>query len=349
VTVRDIFPDAWLRACPADRDAVPHETSSPLAAPGPLRILLVDDDPTSRLIAQVALRRLGHQCQTVTDGAQAWEAFHSDRPDVVISDWMMPGLNGLELCRQVRADTGGYTYFIMVTSQRALDQVIEGMTAGADDYLIKPLNPDDLQGRLIAAARVTVLHRQLSDQRGELERLNQELTDIARRDPLTGLGNRRALQEDLELLEARVARYGHRYCMALLDIDHFKAYNDTYGHQAGDSVLQAVAGELKAQARAGDALYRYGGEEFLCIFPEQSLATGTIAAQRMRGGLESQGIPHVGNDGGVLTLSAGLAVMDPSKGRSVAEVLKEADEALYRAKELGRNRIEYVASQAPPW
>jgi diguanylate cyclase (GGDEF)-like protein len=315
-----------------------------------LRILVADDDPISRLIAQTALRNLGHQCHTVTDGAQAWDAFQSGHPDVVISDWMMPGLNGLELCRNIRdIAPEGYTYFIMVTSQRSLDQVIDGMTAGADDYLVKPLNTDDLQGRLIAAARVTSLHRQLTDQRSELEGLNEELTAIARRDPLTGLGNRRALQEDLELLEARVTRYGHRYCMALLDIDHFKSYNDTYGHQAGDDVLQAVAAQLRVEARGGDALYRYGGEEFLCIFPEQSLANGTIAAQRMRAGLESLAIPHVGNDNGVLTLSAGLAVLDPSKKRSVAEVLKEADEALYRAKELGRNRIEYVPSQLSPF
>jgi two-component system, cell cycle response regulator len=230
----------------------------------------------------------------------------------------------------------------MVTSQKGLDQVIEGMTAGADDYLIKPLNPNDLRGRLIAAARVTNLHRQLAIQRDQLKVLNAELVAIARRDPLTGLGNRRALQEDLELLEARVARYGHRYCMALLDIDHFKSYNDTYGHLAGDKALQAVADLLKNQARGGDALYRYGGEEFLCIFPEQSLATGTIAAQRMRSGLESLAIPHIGNDDGVLTLSGGLAVLDQNRQRLVPEVLKEADDALYRAKELGRNRIEYA-------
>ena len=187
---------------------------------------------------------------------------------------------------QHRAHTpGGYTYFIMVTSQGGLDEILEGMGAGADDYLIKPLDSDDLQARLIAAARVTSLHRQLGEQRTELEGLNNELTAIARRDPLTGLRNRRALEEDLDLLEARVTRYGHRYCMALLDVDHFKSYNDTYGHQAGDRILQTVAAQLKDQARKGDALYRYGGEEFLCIFPEQSLTTGALAAERMRAGL----------------------------------------------------------------
>jgi diguanylate cyclase (GGDEF)-like protein len=231
----------------------------------------------------------------------------------------------------------------MVTNQGSLDQILEGMAAGADDYLIKPLDHEELQVRLIAAARVTTLHRQLADQRVELEGLNHELTAIARRDPLTGLGNRRALQEDLELLEARVTRYGHRYCMAMLDVDHFKSYNDTYGHQAGDEVLQAVAAQLKDQARGGDALYRYGGEEFLCIFPEQSLETGIIAAHRMRSGLERLAIPHADNTRGVVTLSAGLAMLDPSHTRSAGEVLKEADEALYRAKQLGRNRVEHAA------
>jgi two-component system chemotaxis response regulator CheY len=314
-----------------------------------LRILLADDDPISRLIAQTVLRNLGHHCHTVTDGAQAWDAFHSERPDVIISDMMMPGMNGLELCHKVRAAAAErYTYFIMVTSQSALEQVIAGMTAGADDYLIKPLNPDDLRARLIAAARVTALHRQLTDQSNELRGLNEELASLARRDALTGLRNRRALQEDLELLEAGVGRYGHRYCMALLDVDHFKSYNDTYGHQAGDRVLQTVAALLREQARTSDSLYRYGGEEFLCIFPEQTLATGSIAAERMRDGLEALAIPHAGNDNGVLTLSAGMAVLDSSRQRSVDEVLKDADEALYRAKELGRNRIEFAVSELEP-
>jgi two-component system chemotaxis response regulator CheY len=310
-----------------------------------VKVLVADDEPTSRLVLEAALRNSGHECLTVNDGAQAWEAFLSFHPDVVISDRMMPGLTGLELCNEIRAYPGGrYTYFIVVTSQGAHDEILEGMSAGADDYLIKPLDADDLRARLIAAARVTALHSELADQRIQLESLNDELTAIARRDPLTGLGNRRALQEDLDLMEARVERYGHAYCMALVDVDRFKSYNDTHGHQAGDQVLQDVAVELRAQARGGDALYRYGGEEFLCIFPEQSLASGMLAADRMRKGMERLAIPHDDNALGVLTISAGVAMLDPAHARSAGAVLKEADDALYRAKQLGRNRVESASA-----
>jgi diguanylate cyclase (GGDEF)-like protein len=307
-----------------------------------MKILVADDDPTSRLIVETALRRLGHEYESVADGGQAWQAFQSGQHDVVICDWMMPGQTGLELCANIRRHSAGsYAYLILVTKHGDSDQILEGMAAGADDYLVKPLNPKDLQARLIAAGRVTSLHRQLGDRQARLEGLNSELTAIARRDPLTGLSNRRALQEDVAALEARVTRYGHRYCMAVLDVDHFKAYNDHFGHQAGDRVLETVATVLKRVARTGDALYRYGGEEFLCIFPEQSLASGAHAVQRMRIGIEELALPHPGSSFGVLTVSAGLAVLDPGETRSASDVLKEADEALYRAKSLGRNYVEY--------
>ncbi|MEY2433003.1 MAG: hypothetical protein QOC92_2728 [Acidimicrobiaceae bacterium] len=310
-----------------------------------MRILVADDNRSSRLIIETALRKLDHECDIVTDGAQAWDAFTSRRPDVVLSDWMMPGLTGIELCRKVRADAlGSYTYFIMVTAHGDHDQILNGMSAGADDYLVKPLNLDDLRARLIAAARVTMLHSRLDSQRTELEGLNDELTAIARRDPLTGLGNRRALEEDLDLLEARASRYGHRYCMALFDVDHFKSYNDTYGHPAGDEILRIVATKLKRHTRGGDEVYRYGGEEFLCIFPEQSLATGRLAVERMRFGVAGLAIPHAGAPRGVLTVSAGMAVLEPCHTRSASEVLQEADQALYRAKQLGRNRVEEPAA-----
>jgi diguanylate cyclase (GGDEF)-like protein len=314
-----------------------------------MKILVADDDGTSRLITETALRKLGHECISATDGTEAWDFFQSHSPDVVLSDWMMPGLNGLQLCRRIRADTAAaYSYFIMVSSRAARNDICEGMNAGADDYLIKPLDLDDLRARLIGAERVTSLHRQLADQRTELqglnhelEGLNHELEAIARRDPLTGLGNRLALQEDLDLLEARALRYGHTYCVALVDVDHFKSYNDTYGHQAGDHVLQAVAAQIRAIAREGDALYRYGGDEFLCVFPEQSASSGTVAAERMRLGLEKLAIPHTGNDLGILTCSVGVALLDRST-KAVSEVIKEADEALYAAKQRGRNRVEHL-------
>lgn len=311
-----------------------------------MKILVADDDATSRLIAQTALRSLGHECHTVCDGTQAWDLYRALEPDVVVSDWKMPGMSGLELCREIRAHPlGGYAYFIMVTNERGADEIIEGMNAGADDYLLKPLDADDLTARLVAAARLTSLHHQLASQQAELEALNRELAAVARRDPLTELGNRRALEEDLELLEARMRRYGGRFCMALLDVDHFKSYNDRYGHQAGDRVLEVVAGQLRAQARSGDALYRYGGEEFLCVFPEQSLLNGAIAVERMRTGVEHLAIPHLDNPRGVLTISAGMAVLDPEHEMSAVDVLEEADVALYRAKQLGRNRVEQGVGQ----
>jgi two-component system cell cycle response regulator len=306
-----------------------------------MKVLIADDEATTRLVAENALCNLGHECVTVADGSQAWDAYRSGRPDVVISDWMMPGLTGPELCRNIRAQPAeDYSYFIMISVNGTADDIREGMSAGADDYLVKPINPDELRIRLIAAARVTALHTQLAQQRAELELVNHQLAAAALKDPLTGLGNRRALREDLDLLDARVQRYGYRYCMALLDVDHFKAYNDNYGHQAGDQALQVVATQLKYHGRSGDAFYRYGGEEFLCILPEQSLHKGMQAVERMRTGLERLSIPHSGHPDSILTISAGIAMLDSDHTRSTNEVLKDADDALYRAKQLGRNRVE---------
>ena len=205
----------------------------------------------------------------MTDGTEAWEAYRSLQPDVVISDWMMPGLTGPELCRNIRARPASeYAYFIMISVNADREHITEGLRAGADDYLVKPLDPDELAIRLIAAERVTKMHSQLVRQQTQLERLNLELSPVVRKDPLTGLANRLALHEHLELLDAHVRRYGHRYCMALFDVDYFKSYDDTFGHQAGDDILQAVASQLSYRARRGDSLYRYGGEDFLCILPE---------------------------------------------------------------------------------
>lgn len=179
-----------------------------------MRVLVATDDATSRRMFETGLRSLGHQCLTVIDGARAWAAFQSGRPDVVICDWMLPGISGLQFCRDVRADTStsSYTYaIIIVTSQTDLDQIVEARSADVDDFLVKPFDTRDLQARLIGAAKVTSLRNQLARQRSELDGLNHERTAIAQRAPVTGLGNRSTLVGDPDPDKSpRVARPGHR-------------------------------------------------------------------------------------------------------------------------------------------
>jgi diguanylate cyclase (GGDEF)-like protein len=299
-----------------------------------MRILVVDDDPRSRLVVQRAVERLGHEPTAAGDGETAWLCFNHDTPDVLISDLMMPKLDGLELCRRVRADVRErYTYIILATALGDREDVVRGMEAGADDYLVKPVGLFALQARLIAAQRVTLLH-------AELARHRAELAHLARYDPLTQLGNRRSLDDDLKVLHARSQRYGRSYCLAICDVDHFKAYNDTYGHQAGDEALRAVAATMAREVRAGDGVYRFGGEEFVLVLPEQTLETGLIATDRMRGAVQQLAIPHAAaGSGGVLTLSAGVAAFSPGEATTAEELLKRADAALYRAKSAGRNRV----------
>jgi len=212
-----------------------------------MRILIAEDHNATRLILEAAVRSLGHDCVSASDGEEAWQLFQNVDVDAVISDRMMPGMDGIELCRRIRAHGRAYTYFIFLTGFDEKTEVIHGMEAGADDYLIKPLDADELRNRLLVAARVTSIHRELSRQSAELEGLNHQLFEQSRADPLTKLGNRLRLREDLEAVRARIQRYGHTYCAVMCDVDGFKAYNDSNGHLAGDDVLRAVARTLKAR------------------------------------------------------------------------------------------------------
>ena len=307
-----------------------------------MRVLIAEDDAISRMILRRAVEKFGHECLVAEDGEKAWKLFQSTpEVDVIVSDWMMPGIDGLEFCRRVRELNGGwYTFFIFLTALGDKEHLLEGMQAGADDYLAKPLDREQLQVRLIAASRVNSLHRQLNEQKMKLENLNRELFATSRRDPLTRLGNRLRLREDLATLSARAERYGHSYCAILCDIDYFKAYNDHYGHLAGDGVLEKVAEVISGNLRTGDSAYRYGGEEFLIILPEQSLESASIAAERLRRGIEDLAIAHEAKTPpGVVTISLGLAMLQPDEKKPAETLLKEADAALYKAKQAGRNRI----------
>jgi two-component system cell cycle response regulator len=306
-----------------------------------LKILIAEDDAVSRMILQRAVEKFGHECLAAEDGERAWETFQNvPEVDVVISDWMMPGMDGLALCRLVRGEKrDAYTYFIFLTTLEDRDHRLMGLEAGADDYLTKPLDRGELQVRLISASRVTELHRRLAYQNNELERLNRMLFEQSREDPLTHLGNRLRLREDLETLSAQVERYGYSCCVMLCDVDFFKSYNDTYGHLAGDEVLEKVAGVISENLRPGDMAYRYGGEEFLIVLPAQDLRSATVAAERLRRRVEDLAILHeVRTPPGAVTISVGLAALSPGESKPVEELLKEADDALYGAKEAGRNR-----------
>jgi two-component system cell cycle response regulator len=186
---------------------------------------------------------------------------------------------------------------------------------------------------------VTELHRRLAAQNEQLGSLNRRLFEELREDPPTHLGNRLRLDEDLNVLQARARRYGHSYAVALCDVDLFKAYNDRYGHLAGDEVLKKVAGVIKRNRRGGDTAYRYGGEEFLIVLPEQTLEGAASTADHLRKAVEGLRIPHEANvPQGTVTISAGVALFKGSS-KSADELLKQADAALYRAKVAGRNRV----------
>ena len=316
-----------------------------------MKILVVDDSPTPRLLLRRQLEGLGHECIVAEDGGEALELIRSLTPDVVISDWMMSEMDGDELCRRVRAEPAApYVYFILLTSLDDPSSVVKGMEAGADDHLAKSFDRTELETRLISAERVTALHRRLAAQTAELERLNAILREDSRRDHLTGLGNRLRQDEDLAVLASRAVRYGHDFCVVLFDVDRFKAYNDTAGHPAGDEVLRSVANALVYQCRDGDSVYRYGGEELLVIPPEQELDGGLRAAERMRGEIESLAIPHpgIGPPPGVVTVSGGVAGFSAEADGDAARLVKRADEALYRAKNAGRNRIAVAESPDRP-
>ena len=305
-----------------------------------MRVLIAEDEAIARKVLARAVGKLGHNCIVAEDGEEAWSIFQRELPEVIISDRMMPGIDGLELCRRVRNAGGAYTYFVLVTGLDEVAQRLEGMRAGADDYLPKPLDKNELELRLIAAERVTALHQQIRDQQASLEHLNEKFYRQGRIDVLTDIPNRLHLQEDLGRLNARVTRYDRTYGIALMDVDHFKQYNDRYGHVAGDDALRLVASVLKRTCRAADSVYRYGGEEFVAVYPDSTLAATVAAAERMRSSLQAEHHPHEDTERQVLTMSIGVTWVDKGQDLDVERILKTADAALYRAKESGRNRVE---------
>jgi two-component system chemotaxis response regulator CheY len=305
-----------------------------------VRILVVDDDPVSASVLVKGAEVLGHACDVVRDGDAAWRVLSTDHDvDVVVSGWVQPGLSGRDLCLRVRERSVRYLPFVFHTAADDRASQLQGMLAGADDWLRKPLDLHELRLRLVAAERLVLLHRRLEAQANELRRLNGQLERQLRQDVVTGIPNRRRLEEDAQLLYDRAVKLGLGYSLAMIDVDHFKAYNDTYGHARGDEALRAIASRLTRGSRADDQVYRYGGEEFVLVLQTDDPSTACQILERVRRDVERLALPHAASDLGIVTVSIGVATMNPAVPHPATDVIDRADAAMYRAKRQGRNRV----------
>jgi len=313
-------------------------------------VMIVEDDPVSREVVAHLLRRREYQVIEAADGREALELL-SPEVKIVVADWMMPNLDGLELCRRLKSpDLAGYRYVIMVTAKAEKEDIVEALEAGADDYIIKPVDHDELLARIRAGERIVQLERSLAD---AWEKAQGE----AERDGLTGLYNRRHFDERLAGELRRAERERSRVALLMLDLDHFKHINDTYGHAVGDEVLRHVAKIIAHEVRVGtDVPVRYGGEEFAVIAPEKgpiggeefaviapdtNLLGAESLAERIRMRVAELRVP-VGDQLVSVTLSVGVAVFDPRvehRDDPMRALLEAADRRLYQAKHAGRNRV----------
>ena len=297
-------------------------------------VLVVDDSVLHLTILQHTLSRAFASVHSARNGRDAMEIFERERPALVITDCMMPDVGGYELCQRIRAAQSSYVYIIMVTSIEGTENVVKGLAAGADDYLTKPVHTEELLARVKVGLRLIDLHRQLEEK-------NRLLEHFALTDPLTGLPNRRAIEAWAAHELPAAFRHGFSLWVVLIDLDHFKRINDTYGHDAGDTVLTAIGEMLKSNTRSSDIAGRIGGEEFLHVVTHAEESHIPIVVERMRAKLAARTFAFGGSEV-VVTASFGVAgVRGGENPPTFADLISRADRALYRAKQLGRNRAEF--------
>jgi len=299
-----------------------------------MKVLIAEDDSLLRQMLRGALAAAGHQLITAANGLDAWEMLQREHVRMLIVDWMMPGLDGPELIRRIRgAGWPGYTYIILLTAKTGRDDVVEGLNAGADDYVTKPFQQDELLARMGVGARILELETRLSE---SLEREEA----LATRDSLTGLPNRRALYDRARAELNRAEREKRSVGVIMLDIDHFKLINDRFGHAAGDEALRRVAEVLQKSKRDYDYTGRWGGDEFLTILPGTSMLQAGLVAERIRASIDMVRLEVGGADTVELRSSLGVACASPATSPiGIDDLLNQADGALYRAKADGRNRV----------
>jgi len=307
-------------------DSSPHE----------LKILVADDSPVYRKLVEQSLTPENCTVLFAKNGRQALELFAEHHPAVVITDWSMPDISGLELCRCIRRDFQSfYAYIILLTGNTHKEEVVEGLGAGADDYLTKPFHPGELHARVKVGRRIADLHC-------ELQAKNRQLEELALTDPLTGLPNRRAIDLWAEHELSAASRHDFPIWVALADLDHFKTVNDTHGHDAGDIVLKSFAAILKSNTRQSNICGRLGGEEFLAVITHvEEKESVTLAIGRIREAFANERFTAAGRTFSA-TVSFGVAGFRGTPPPNLTDLVARADAALYSAKHKGRNRIEFA-------
>ena len=308
-------------------------------------ILLAEGDHVTALRLQRALEKMGYSVQVADDGDEAWEVIKSGNVSILVSDWVMPHIDGPELCRKIRArrDTS-YTYLILLTARDSREDRIEGLEAGADDFLSKPVDTSELVARLKVARRILGMHDQLRNHASELailhsalERQNALLAERASTDGLTGLNNRRMFDEAILSAVAFSERHEQPLTVVMVDVDEFKAYNDALGHPSGDDILRSIADVLKSRCRVHDVVARYGGEEFALILPATGACSSVAVCERLRLAINGRRWSNR-----PVSASFGVATTGHPNA-DASRLIWEADKALYHSKARGRNRVTHFS------
>jgi len=299
-----------------------------------MRLLIAEDDKTSRTILTAVLRRWGYEPVAVEDGRSAWDVMQKpDAPLLALLDWEMPGMDGLDVCRSIReSNPPNPPYLIILTARNDKADIVAGLDAGANDYISKPYDNSELQARLNVGRRMVDLQTELLDAKNAL-------AHEAMHDPLTGALNRRAILECLSKELKRAARRKSAVSIGLCDIDHFKLVNDTYGHQAGDAVLSGFVKAIQDSLRGSDLVGRYGGEEFLVVTPDSTGSPQERLYERLRSQIDKL---RVATQSGEVGVTVSIGVAGTGRNNTVDTMLAAADKALYQAKESGRNRVVYA-------
>ena len=303
-----------------------------------MKILIADDDLTSRTILEGVLKKWGYQPVVASDGNAAWEVLQKpDAPSLVVLDWKMPGMDGLEVCRRVRErSTSNPPHIILLTARGDKADIVEGLEAGANDYVSKPYDNDELRARIRVGQRMVEVQSELNDARNAL-------IHEAMHDSLTGVFNRRAILGALKQEIARSKRSEATFSIGLIDLDHFKQVNDTYGHQTGDEVLCAAVKCFQSNLREYDSIGRYGGEEFLIVAPGSNGTKTEVLYDRL---CNDVALSPIFTTSGLVVISVSIGVAGGTGQVTSDSVIASADSALYRAKADGRNRVVYSGQES---